>query len=86
MNYLHYQVKAGPNRIVQVRLDKQAWVRFMDSLNYQKYVMRKPYKHLGGLCTRSPMEFRPPREDRWHVVVDLDGAAGEVKASVELIE
>lgn len=83
--FIHYQINAGPDHIVQVKLSTRANVRFMDTVNYQKYRMAKPYEFSGGLATESPVEFRPKKDRVWHVIVDMIGLSGEVKASIKLL-
>ncbi len=86
MNFLHYEVKAGDNNIIRVTLDKQANVYLMNTLNYQKYRMKKQYSCIGGLAKKSPIEFRPSHRDVWHVVIDLAGVPGTVKSSVKILK
>ncbi len=85
MNFLHYQIHAGPNNIIQVKLDSIANVMLLDTLNYQKYKMRKKYDYIGGETEKSPVEFRPHIDDIWHVIVDFKGHAGTVNASVKVL-
>jgi len=85
VQFLHYQVKAGPTNIIQVTLDTQANVRLMDTLNYSKYRMKKSYDFVGGPVLKSPVDFRPTQKGDWHVVVDLEGFGGTVKASVMVL-
>lgn len=85
MNYLHYEVDAGPNNTVQVTLDKQANVRLMDYSNYENYRNGRQHRYYGGLATVSPFNIRPPYQGHWHLVIDLGGSAGTVRASVQVL-
>jgi hypothetical protein len=85
MKFIHYKVKAGPANIIQVKLSKKANVRFMDTVNYQKYRMGKPYEYNGGLAEESPVEFRPEDLREWHVIVDMKGLNGETKAGIKVL-
>ena len=85
MKCLHYEFDAGPGDIIQVRLDKQANVRLLDGVNYQLYHMGRRYRYIGGLAKRSPVSLRPPHTGHWHVVVDLGGYAGTIKASASVV-
>lgn len=85
MNYLHYEVHAGPGNIIKVRIDTRANVRLLDTLHYQKYKMGKPYEGSGGETDPPGREFRVQHKDVWHVVVDLGGKAGTVKAQVDVL-
>ena len=83
MNYLHYEFDAGPEDVLQVTLDKQANVRLLDNSNFQQYRTGQPHHYYGGLANESPVELRPPSQGHWHVVVDLGGYPGTVRASVQ---
>ena len=87
MNYLHYEVQAGPNNVIQVTLDfgKQANVMLLDESNFQSYKHGTTFKYFGGLYRVSPVNLRAPRQSKWHVVIDLGGYAGSVSASVRVI-
>lgn len=85
MNYLHYEFDIGPNNIVRVTLDKQANARLLDNTNYQKYRMGQQYNYYGGFAKVSPADLRAPYQGHWHVVIDLGGYAGTVRASVSVI-
>lgn len=86
MNYLHYEVEAGPRDVVQVSLDSQANVRLLDPSNFQQYRDGKQHRYYGGLAKTSPVKLVPPSQGHWHVVIDLGGYAGTVRASVETIK
>lgn len=86
MQYIHYEVKAGPADIIQVKLDAQANVYLLDTINYQKYRLGKVYSFIGGLAKKSPIEFRPSGKGPWHIVIDLKGMeGGNVKSSVAVL-
>ncbi len=85
MNFLHYEVDAGPDNMVRVTLDKQANVRMMDSDNYRRYQSGQSHRYYGGLAKVSPSNLRPPYHGRWHVAVDLGGDSGTMRASVSVI-
>lgn len=85
MQFIHYQVTAGPDDTIQVTLDAQANVWLFDTVNYQKYRMRKSYTGIGGLATHSPVDFRPSLKGVWHIIIDLEGIPGKVKSSVKVL-
>jgi len=85
MNYLRYELDAGPNNIIQVNLDKRAYVRLMDYSNFQNYHNGRQYKYYGGLANVSPAKIRPPYQGHWYLVIDLDGHAGTVRSSVNIL-
>ena len=86
MNYLHYEFNVGPNDGVEVTLDKQANVKLLDGVNYQKYRNGQGHRYYGGLAQRSPVFLRPPHQGHWHLVIDLGGYPGTIRASVRLIQ
>lgn len=85
MNHLHSEVVAGANDIIQVSLDGQANVLLLDSNDYRNYCAGRQYSYRGGLAKRSPVNLVPPHHGTWHVVVDLGGYGGTVRASVRVI-
>ena len=85
MNYLHYEFDIGPNNSVEVTLDRQANVRLLDNINYNYYRQGKQHTYYGGLARVSPTRITPPRYGHWHLVIDLGGYSGTVRASVRLV-
>ena len=85
MNFLKYEVDAGPNDVIEVTLDKQANVRVMSYSDYQNYRNGRRHRYYGGLVKKSPARIRPPHQGHWYVTVDLGGYAGRVRASVRVL-
>ncbi|MEX0711892.1 MAG: DUF1883 domain-containing protein [Pirellulales bacterium] len=83
MNYLHYQFDLSPHDAIQVVLDRQANVRLLDEVNYQKYRRGEHHQYYGGLAKTTSVTLEAPREGRWHLVIDLGGYPGRVRAAVE---
>jgi hypothetical protein len=71
--------------VLLVPRGSQANVKVMDSINVQKYRTGKQRTLYGGLAKVSPFRFRPPYPGHWHVVVDLGGYGGAVRASVQVL-
>ena len=86
MNYLHYQVNAGPTKIIKVALSDSANVRLLDTLNYYKYRLGKAYKSSNEHTDKTACTFKPPHKGEWHVIVDLAGQGSEVRAFVEVVD
>jgi hypothetical protein len=86
MNYLHYEFDLGGDDAVEVTLDKQANVRLLDQVNYGLYQQGKQHKYYGGLAKESPVTLKAPHSGHWHVVVDLGGYGGTVRASARVLE
>lgn len=86
MHFLHYPFHVGPNEIIEIRLDRQANVRLLDDANYWAYRSGRPHRHYGGLAQSTPVRLEPPRPGYWHVVVDLAGVVGRVRASACVVD
>ena len=82
MRYLHYELDAGPDDLIEARLDAAANVRLLDDANFERYRRDESHEYVGGYVKVSPYLLKPPRRARWHLVVDLGGRGGEVSASV----
>jgi len=85
MNFLHYALNLGLNEVVEVTLDVQANVRLLDELNFLNYSGGRRYTYYGGLARVRPVQLAPPYPGRWHLVIDLGGYPGTVRASVRTI-
>jgi len=86
MEYLHKILDLSEGDVVEVTLaGTAANVQLLDESNYQLYGARKPYRYYGGYVTESPYVIKAPQTGRWHLVIDLGGNAGKVRASVRVI-
>lgn len=84
MNYLHYQLDLKSGDVVEVTLDKAANVRLLDPTNYSLYRRGQPHRYHGGYAKESPVLLSAPHAGSWHLVVDLGGYSGSVRASVNV--
>jgi hypothetical protein len=84
MEFLHSEFDGGPNDTVLVTLDAQANVMLLDESNFVAYRNGRTFSYFGGWATSSPIQLVPPRVGRWHVVVDLGGCTGTVRASIRV--
>ena len=85
LQFLHSDLGTiGPESVVEATLSNAANVQLMDSSNFASYRSGNPFHYHGGYVTRSPYKIRPPRTDHWHIAVDLGGAAGTVRASINV--
>lgn len=84
MKYLHYEVNVGVNDVIEVELSGQANVRVMDGSSYSSFRAGRAHRYHGGLAEVSPVVLRPSSAGHWHVVVDLGGYSGSVRASVSV--
>jgi hypothetical protein len=85
MRYWHHALEAGPDRTIEITLDKAANVKLMDEENFNRYRRRQRHRFYGGRARRSPVHLRVPRHGRWHLIVDRGGLGGTVHGSVRLI-
>lgn len=85
MEYLHQELDLQPDDMVAVILDNAANVMLLDPSNYLAYQERRSYRYHGGHATQTPFRIRAPHAGKWHVVVDLGGGPGIVRASVRVI-
>ena len=83
MNFLHYPLNLSSGDIVEVTLDTQANVRLLDEANFAKYQRGDKHTYYGGLAKVSPIKIPTPHPGSWHLVIDLGGYAGTVRASVK---
>ncbi len=85
MQFLHQEFAAGPDDLVEVSLDGQANVMLLDPLNFDNYRRGQSFQYRGGLAESTPARLVPPHPGNWHLVVDLGGRSGSVRAGVRLV-
>ncbi len=85
MEYLHKEFEVGPGDTLVVTLNNRANVLMMDPGNFDNYRNGRPYQYHGGYATRNRVILSPPSPGRWHVVVNLGGGAGSVRAAVRVV-
>ena len=85
MNYLHYDLDLAADDVVEITLDRQANVRLLDASNFARYRQGQQHTYRGGLATRSPLRLAAPSAGHWHLVIDLGGYGGSVRASVRTL-
>jgi hypothetical protein len=86
MNYLHYEFDLTADDIVEVTLDKQANVRLLDAHNYAQYRKGGQHRYFGGLAKERTVRLRAPHAGHWHLVIDLGGYAGTVRAAARVLQ
>jgi len=86
MHFLHSDFQGGPDNVVLVTLDHQANVMLVDDSAFSSYRSGRRFTYYGGWVTASPVKLRPPSQGHWHVVVDLGGRSGQVRAGIRVME
>lgn len=84
MNYLHQRVSLADGEVVEVGLNGPANVQLLDPDNFAAYQAGRPFRYYGGHITESTYRVTAPHPGEWHVVVDLGGGPGAVRAVVRV--
>lgn len=85
MQFLHQEFTGGPSAVVEVEINQQANVMLLDTANFAAYRAGRQFRYYGGWQTRSPARLTPPHHGRWHVVVDMGGRGGQLRASIRIL-
>lgn len=85
MTFLHSEFTGGPGDVALVTLDRQANAMLLDPSAFSAYRRGGSFSYHGGWATRSPVRLVPPHHGNWHVVVDLGGHAGNIRAAIRVI-
>jgi len=85
MSSLHREFEVGPEDTLEVTIDHPANVMMMTPEDFANYRDGRPYRYHGGHATTTPVRFVPASRERWHIVVDLGGGAGSVRAAVRVV-
>ena len=87
MKYVHEDfghLRGG--EVVEVSLNgSPANVQLVDTVNLERYRREELFHYVGGFYSESPVRLTVPRAGRWHLVIDLGGTRGEVRAVVRLL-
>lgn len=84
MNYLHWKIPGNKGDIVKVKMNEPAFVRLLDPLNFDSYRLGRKFQGEGGWSDQPHAEFSLPYKGTFHLVIDLGGAQGEVRATVDI--
>ncbi|MGC8644536.1 MAG: DUF1883 domain-containing protein [Isosphaeraceae bacterium] len=85
MDHLNYEFQASEGDVAEVVLDRAANVLLMDDSSYDDYNHGRSFRYHGGYTTKSPVRLAVPKPGHWHLVVDLGGDAGQVRATARLL-
>jgi len=84
MEFLHSEFHGGRDDVVVVTLDKQANAMLLSDASFAAYRQGRRFRYHGGWMTESPVRLIPPHQGHWHVVVDLGGNSGTIRASIRI--
>ena len=88
MNFIHSDIgQLSPGDVAVVTLGVAANVRLLDDGNFGSYQAGRNYRgyHM-GYYRRSPVRLPIPAIGHWHVVVDLGGHSGTIRAGVQVMK
>jgi hypothetical protein len=85
MNFLHAESPLQAGELAVIELDGQANVMLLDEQNFSAYQAGRSFRYRGGLAKRSPVRLAAPHAGTWHVVVDLGGYSGSVRAGISFL-
>jgi hypothetical protein len=85
LSFLHQKFVLKAEDVVEVTLDAPANVLLLDPVNFSNYNQNAAYRYHGGYAKTSPVRLSPPHPGTWHVVVNLGGYPGRVRAGVRVI-
>jgi hypothetical protein len=79
--FLHQEMEVGPDELIEVTLNNPANILLLDSENYEHYRNNRPFRYAkGGYVKHSPFRLYAPSFGTWHLVIDLGGGPGHVRA------
>ena len=86
MNFIHSDLgQLAPGAVAIVTLGTAANVRLLDDANFRSYQAGRPHRgYYMGFYRQSPVRMPVPSAGHWHVVVDLGGHAGTIRAGVRV--
>lgn len=87
MEFVKYDL--GPleaGRLVEITLEGHgAYVRLLDSANFDNYKSGKKCTYIGGLITKSPIRLKTSHADHWYVAIDMGGLHGKVNTTAHVL-
>lgn len=86
MEFVHHDLgHQDAGNVVVVTLANQANVRLMDASNFQRFRNGGRATFYGGGAVASPVRLEVPQSGHWYVVLDLGGAPGTIRSSVQIL-
>lgn len=87
MKFINYDLgRLETGRIVEITLEGNgAYVRLLDSANFDSYKNGKKYKFIGGLVAKSSVRLKTSHSDHWYVAIDMGGLNGNVNTTARVL-
>ncbi len=85
LNFSHQAFELRAGDVVEVTLDAPANVLLLDPDNFANYKRDAAYRYHGGHTELPSVRLPVPRPGVWHVVVNLGGYPGRVRAGVKVL-
>jgi hypothetical protein len=85
VTFLHHEFWGGSDVTAVVAVDHQCNVLLLSDADFRAYRSGQSFRYHGGWAARSPVQLTPPHDGHWHIVIDLGGTAGTVRADVRLV-
>ena len=85
-DFLHREFDLQSGDAVEVTLNSAANVMLLDPENFSLYQRGQDYGYYGGHAATSPAVLAAPRSGKWHLVVNLGGYPGRVRAGVRVVQ
>jgi len=83
--HLHKIINFDPGDTIKVDFKGTAFVAFMDDENYERYIGDFEYDFFGKEVSESPFSILPPKEGRWHLVIEHKEIPEEMKVQVKIV-
>lgn len=73
-------------RIIEITLEGNgAYVRLLDSANFNEYQNGRKCTYIGGLITKSAVRLKTSHADHWYLAIDMGGLKGKVNTTVQVL-
>ena len=84
MQYIHYQIKVFPHNNIVVTVDKQANIKLLNNIMYERYKSGKNVKPSLAFLDSGGTSFKVPYKGEWHVIIEHGNYQGELTARVDI--
>ena len=84
MEFIHYQVRVFPHNKITVTVDKQANIKLLNNIMYERYRSGKNVKASLEFLDSGSTSFKVPYKGEWHIIVEHGNYQGEITARVDV--